>query len=466
MPYNSISFHHATVYMALAKKHSLDAQNVAMAFDNDGSIICIAMYDSRDSFGSYSSIVNLIQNHSGKPFDIISTTSKPSDCDKGMARMAKVKKINYLEVNQNTNALMTLNLDTALNSPWKPPTKIIPNKTKTKSEIPILDNPKPETASNWYDTHIKDRDTYKSGDPSLNAKIGQAKSTYDTASRYDRPFERTLTDLTLPNNFVNVPNGRQVDNDLRHKIFMHQAWAIVGESIGRRDPKGPYPDGHLIGSVLRGPNDEILAWGLNTNAEHWSLHGEVNLIQTYQNRINGEITGANDINKRPILYSTLEPCYMCAGMYVQSGTHVYCYYGQKDSSIVNNALKNSNQQILIQTKMGTLVTSAVASGGRMKESMQTTKVLNEAIDQLLLFAYDFYFDLVPEVNSPDRANWVKQPEPNKTPESYIWENGLRLLHHINPGVVVKWFRSDRYYDVADFPKKFTANQLETNRKSQ
>jgi len=447
------SFKLAAIYLALGKKYQdSNALNIdiAMAFATDGTILGYGK--SGFNLVSQSPILNLLQNIPPKamrtmsklPIALIACTYVPGERDLGMAQLAvyeKIKTIVYLNVDNNRSIEMYKRDSTKLSDPWN---QGLVQDENINSYIDGPQNLNITTILKWINNSGLIKIRARKNKDTLT--LIKAKQSYANSPEYNQPFNRTHTNLTLPTNFV-LPNGfsREISTK-RNMIFMYLAWAIVGESMGIRSIEGPYPGGHLIGSVLRGPRDEILAWGLNTNDEHWSLHGEVNLIQTYQKQTDGGIlTGADNLSTRPILYSTLEPCYMCAGMYKQSGNFVYCYYGQKDPLIVDNALKISNQQILMRTRIGTVTTSAVASGGKMKESFQTTKVLDQAIDKLLLSSIDFYFDLVPKVIWPGRAHWTTQEQQNKTPESYIWENGLKLLHHINPGVLAKWRNTDRYY---------------------
>lgn len=63
-----------------------------------------------------------------------------------------------------------------------------------------------------------------------------------------------------------------------------------------------------IGALLVDATNQILAWGINSNAANKTLHAEVNLMQAFA-RDTGQGLPAGSR-----LYATLKPCRMCAGM--------------------------------------------------------------------------------------------------------------------------------------------------------
>ncbi len=63
-----------------------------------------------------------------------------------------------------------------------------------------------------------------------------------------------------------------------------------------------------VASLLVSSDNQLLAWGVNTNSRNKTLHAEVNMVQSYLMRTGRKIpTGAR-------IYTTLKPCKMCAGM--------------------------------------------------------------------------------------------------------------------------------------------------------
>src|SRR5262245_20234936 len=93
----AITFEQATVYLARAKQQAEGGKDVAVAFKGDGSVLGYAVADGRSTYDSRSALINLIQKNEPEWCSQIGYTRKPTERDLGMARMAKVKRINYLD---------------------------------------------------------------------------------------------------------------------------------------------------------------------------------------------------------------------------------------------------------------------------------------------------------------------------------------------------------------------------------
>ncbi len=91
------------------------------------------------------------------------------------------------------------------------------------------------------------------------------------------------------------------------EIFSLLAYSIVHKYWQDHDRKGR---GYNVGSVLVSPDNQILDWGINSvnQTENCTQHGEVRLMTKYLDK-----DGVYALNDHTI-YSTLEPCAMCAGM--------------------------------------------------------------------------------------------------------------------------------------------------------
>ncbi len=128
-----------------------------------------------------------------------------------------------------------------------------------------------------------------------------------------------------------------------------------------------------------------------------------------------------------------------------------CYYSQPDEGIKFNALQrkyNQSKQDAIDkipdmpksaNLMGVLGGFFYLGGEvalKQTKSKKTkpavTPLLNEKVHRFILMAIQEYFELVPKLGSPKRDDW------DVSPEKKIWDAGLKLLHHINPGVKEKW----------------------------
>jgi tRNA(Arg) A34 adenosine deaminase TadA len=72
--------------------------------------------------------------------------------------------------------------------------------------------------------------------------------------------------------------------------------------------KKRYLQNRPVSSVLVNKDGEIIFYAENSNAENKTLHAEVNLIQGYWAKYK------NPIPKDAVIFSTLQPCPMCAGL--------------------------------------------------------------------------------------------------------------------------------------------------------
>ncbi len=473
----SISIQEASVYLALFQKYSDPNRRdfTLMVRKNDARVLGMSVDDARtQEFDSRSSVINLLQaNNVWRNELFLASSASPRKRDLGMGQMRGLRNISY----SDGDDIFYRTRGKKLFSPWSDQKDLISDgQIQPQVNLSRVNTPSNQrNIIDWYEEHEKrfgiDFAAESTDINKINTLINTPTHENNLISSFQSfkgpirfgsfgetasAFSRKHTQFTLPGNLVGSPTiSRNIESPVRHDIFMKLAWAIVGEGIPIRSNNGPITDGANIGSILRGPNDEILWWGLNTNSEHGTLHGEVNLIQTYHNKVDGaEIEGANNNQSLPVLYSTLEPCHMCAGMYVESGREVFCYFGHKDPNIRNNALETSRpakRQEELQVTIGHIVRGVVSnlrnrvmpSGQELKGDTSLVQALqHKAVKSALLTAINYYFDLVPTAPG-ERRDWVS----HKVPESHIWENGLKLLHHINPGVKAKWeARTDRYYD--------------------
>ena len=112
-----------------------------------------------------------------------------------------------------------------------------------------------------------------------------------------KPAEKAVQETT-----IELTDDAEVD-----EIFSLLAYSIVHKYWQDHDRKGR---GYNVGSVLVSPDNEILDWGINSvnQTENCTQHGEVRLMTKYLDK-----DGVYALNNHTI-YSTLEPCAMCAGM--------------------------------------------------------------------------------------------------------------------------------------------------------
>ncbi len=109
-------------------------------------------------------------------------------------------------------------------------------------------------------------------------------------------------------------------------LFMLFTYAVAGRVYSQ----GP-SFGSRIAAVLVGSQGQIYGWQVNARSINTTFHAETNLIQ-----------GIGQVPQNTTLYSTLEPCHQCSGIFVRAGG-TRCVFGQNDPNMTNNtALQNIN----------------------------------------------------------------------------------------------------------------------------
>ena len=109
----------------------------------------------------------------------------------------------------------------------------------------------------------------------------------------------------------------------RSNIYMLLAYSVVYKDWQTHNS---HPRrGHNIGAVLVNPQDKVVFWARNANdiTGNGTQHAEVRLMQGYLRQ-----TKRRNLSGYTI-YTTLEPCAMCAGMLILQRIHLVVY-GQTD----------------------------------------------------------------------------------------------------------------------------------------
>lgn len=307
----------AYLFGAFAAQNRWSA-NIAVGLDSNNNYLAIAKEDKRSQRDYRTAIVNLLQNNDTINIAKIIVTSKPDEIDAGMSRMRQVKEIMFIEANQFRKINPQNDNPLATTSPVVG--DLISTLPKDPDIFTINENSRARSADIWLSKNssaigiagfkqIKDWRNIP-----INASIKVEKLTNPVAPLY--------------------PPGR-TDTQLRHKIFNNLAYAIL--DVTNRVRKS-YPDsaivsqGRPIGSIIVDPDDQIVGWGINSFNKNKTLHGETNAIMNYFRK-----QSRQDMDNHRI-YTTLEPCHMCAAVIANSGIGIEVYYGADDPKISNSAL--------------------------------------------------------------------------------------------------------------------------------
>lgn len=226
--------------------------------------------------------------------------------------------------------------------------------------------------------------------------------------------------LKLPN-LIAVPGYRVTP--LSDAILMTLAYSIARlswseGSITTSDASGatrqtPFSEngGHNIACVIVDNTGKIIGWGRNHNAVGASLHGEVMAVLNYQ-RLNGTA-----IPHGSRIYSTLKPCYMCAGLLVTAAPGCTVISGQDDTNIVGSALDRavSGCSTEVRTHETTGIELLRIQGSRSTTSSLATDRARGLMEDAL---YEFF------TIGANIRGW----------ELDLWMEGLELLKSISPHV--------------------------------
>jgi tRNA(Arg) A34 adenosine deaminase TadA len=152
-----------------------------------------------------------------------------------------------------------------------------------------------------------------------------------------------VPDVASPN--VDVTKDLRTDDHTGfhtiHRIYMMAAYALVSS---RKFGTSEVPGGKNIGVVMVSPNGKIIGCGVNTNQKNGTFHAEVNCLQSYYKYNKAAYLGLPASTR---IYSTLEPCEMCAGMIWESAADtstLLVYYGMVDPAQLASGTKLSTQK--------------------------------------------------------------------------------------------------------------------------
>ncbi len=144
-----------------------------------------------------------------------------------------------------------------------------------------------------------------------------------------------------------------LQQDEEEQIYMRLAYALVGQSWTELTAWTPGTNkdqemgGTNIGAVTV-YQGKIIAWGLNSLAQNKTYHAETVMLGAYlaKNNVSAMPSGVH-------IYTTLQPCRMCAGFIVRVCPNARVYYGLRDqqlSTILTAGATNGCKEVAVTTK--------------------------------------------------------------------------------------------------------------------
>lgn len=289
-------------------------------------------------------IVNLLQgtseNNIPKGSEIY-TTETPTVACLGIAKAQGVKNIYYVDngqlcyIDMSPNRVPTVQNHQVVNLGQNPPKaeRLNPGLPDPVEDWLVADkNVASAAATAWYTTHFeaRKREPPKKEQTSLKALnyTADVLGTYSTGVPWLKEFRLAVPTAAVPG----------ASADFRDRIFMSLVRVIAargwqheagGPNLRQALLKPRIKAGKNIAAVLVNANNQILGWGLNTNDESTSRHAETNAIQSYQA---GQGTALPNGTR---IYSTLDPCFMCAALFLRAGGE-HCLYEQADTNMTGN----------------------------------------------------------------------------------------------------------------------------------
>lgn len=207
------------------------------------------------------------------------------------------------------------------------------------------------------------------------------RTTIDRTVEWKASWEKFKNKLSPPRRiaeFQRYPgNGGGYSQDFVDAVYMLFVYTIAGRVWN--EGSGLTVRGSRIVAVLGNPQGTIYGWQVNARKIRTTFHAETNLIQ-----------GIGKIPDDATLYTTLEPCHQCAGLYVRA-TGKRCIFGQHDDNMTENTALGSDatwfSKPTFQTKPHI---DAVPAGTRMaslREGEKKLRVLDTLASEGALEVY-------------------------------------------------------------------------------
>lgn len=421
-----IGLYEAALYLAFAHRKALGC-DISVLVDKAGKIDAVAQDDRKTPNDAHTASVNLIQTRpGGAKGKIIATTLAPTQACRGMAINSGMKAFVFERMGKRKRIMAPKAGGTWPESEGGFDDEPAVELPRIDGFFAISDAGRSQRAHDWL---IGVKSMPMVGSAATNAFIGSAGTM--PSRRLVPPVFSVPPTVSQEAAFSDTPANRL--------LFMALVYAIAGKcfsTFALDRENAPDGSGNNIASLLVGPKNEILAWGRNKGSQHATWHGETALIQSYQARTGGAALVAGSR-----LYTTLEPCFMCAGVITHAGQGLSIFFGQKDPGISDSSLAKAHNGCC-QEHLGTMEALRIARG-HMKvpdPNQAPSKKLDEVIAHLGMF----YFDqpnggVTPylakegakaEFDTAEATYIAMKPKAVDSPEYRVWKAGKDLLDEV------------------------------------
>ncbi|TKC90302.1 nucleoside deaminase [Trinickia terrae] len=352
-----------------------------------------------DGYQIRTALVNLLRNGNCGRTGLICLSYVPGELDRGMFQMNSVTGGLFWATTSQIHKA------TVASFAWT--AGVVAYSEDARPWVTASESNRVVMANSWLRTNRLDGKLLHP--PMVSTEVSDMRGRL--AREYTPPTVVEVPDLT------GAPPGYR-PTPLSDAILMALAYAIVRVSWSEGAIKDAEHStqaeefgGHNIGCVMIDGTGKIFGWGLNLNAVGASLHGETMAILTHQRTNGGPLPAGTRI------YTTLKPCYMCAGTIVSAAPDCTVIYGQDDRNITNSALDRRVNNCSNVMRAGETTGPALL---RIQGRQSTTGSLaTEAARGLMGDALEEFFRI--GANIPPHR-W----------ESDLWMQAMDLLCAISP----------------------------------
>lgn len=351
-----------------------DNCEIAFIWDPDeGNVLAVGKHagDAANTFQT--AIVNALQSTGEDLRGCWCVSSyKPTKMCEGMANVLQVK-LAWMET--KVEALKTVR-EVKTDPANSLGTSVVLTKLKDADKVEPLTNP---TA--FYAKLVELQASKK-----LKPEVG--KTVKQLSDQKNPSATRCDLDEQVHDAFSAVPATDAADQTYDDHFYTCLAIALVGltwspQSTGTADKQGQIACGNNVAAVLV-HGRKIIGWGLNVMTQHRSLHAETVAIQTYLK--NNEV---DELPRGCRIYSSLQPCKMCAGFIAHVGRDVKVVYALADRNLTtvlkSTADGKGNKAVLYQQAwlkkpldaLTVMVTSRLLEDGGTTAAMFDKKIDND-----------------------------------------------------------------------------------------